>query len=139
MAPDGQVFIDTAGWVALVHRGDNLHRKTVEAYRDIGAFMRFSTDAVLIETCNAFSRADLRPLAISLMARVKESQTLGVLEIVHVGEQLIQEGWEFFVNRMDKDWSLTDCISFVVMKKKGISKAITSYHHFKQAGFETLL
>ena len=41
--------------------------------------------------------------------------------------------------RIDKEWSLTDCISCTVMKDRGITKAITSDHHFEQAGFEKLL
>lgn len=133
------IFIDTVGWIALVHLGDNLHRKAVQAYRNIGNLPRVTTDAILVESCNAFSKATIRHLALALMEKVNESKSLGILEVVHVEEKLIQEGLELFKSRMDKDWSLTDCISFTVMKGKGINKAITSDHHFEQAGFERLL
>jgi hypothetical protein len=41
--------------------------------------------------------------------------------------------------RMDKDWPLTDCISFVVMQREGITDALTGDRHFEQAGFVPLL
>jgi predicted nucleic acid-binding protein len=46
---------------------------------------------------------------------------------------------EVGVLRQDKDWSLTDCISFVVMRDRGITKVFTTDHHFEQAGFKKLL
>jgi hypothetical protein len=46
---------------------------------------------------------------------------------------------ELCTSRRDKDWSLTDCISFVVMNAEGIGEALTADHHFEQAGFEALL
>ncbi len=41
--------------------------------------------------------------------------------------------------RLDKDWSLTDCISFAVMQERSLTEALTSDHHFEQAGFTALL
>ena len=139
MREEKAVFVDTVGWIALVHRSDNLHQKVIQAYHAIGRVRRITTDAILIESCNAFSKTTLRPLALALMEKVKESEALGVLDIIHVNEELINEGWMLFEKRMDKEWSLTDCISFVVMKNVGMKKAITSDHHFEQAGFEKLL
>ena len=139
MAKETAVFIDSVGWIALVHRGDELHHKTVQTYRGLGSVRRITTDAVLIESCNAFSKSSLRPLATTLMEKVKESGKIGVLDVVHVDEELIQRGLEMFKARNDKDWSLTDCISFVVMKEKGNTMALTSDHHFQQAGFEKLI
>lgn len=133
------VFIDTVGWIALVHRHDNLHQRTTQVYRTLGRILRVTTDAVLIETCNAFSKTPLRPLALALMDKIREAKQVGVLEIIHADKKLIEQGWELFKNRMDKEWSLTDCISLVVMENRGITEAITSDHHFEQAGFEKLL
>jgi len=133
------VFVDTVGWIALVHRGDNLHQKVTNVYRDIGRVRRITTDAVLVESCNAFSNVTMRPLALALLEKIEKAEELDVLEVIHVSEELIKEGWELFKNRMDKGWSLTDCISFMVMKNMGVSKAITSDHHFEQAGFSILI
>jgi hypothetical protein len=47
--------------------------------------------------------------------------------------------WQLLKSRPDKNWSLTDCISFVVMQGRGIKAAFTADRHFEQAGFECLL
>lgn len=133
------VFIDTAGWIALIHRGDILHQQAVRAYKSFGKIRRVTTDAVIIETCNAFSKVSTKPLAVAFLDRVKLAQETGVLEVVQLTERLFADGLHLFKSQKDKDWSLTDCLSFVVMHQKGIKKALTSDHHFIQAGFEKLL
>ena len=133
------VFVDTVGWIALVHRQDDLHKHAADLYQLLGKIQRVTTDAVLIESCNAFSKTIMRALALALMENIKKAEQLGVLEIIHVNEEHINQGWELFKNRLDKEWSLTDCISFTIMKDRNINKALTSDHHFEQAGFEKLL
>jgi hypothetical protein len=59
--------------------------------------------------------------------------------IIPAEPQLYEEGIALYRARPDKDWSLTDCISFVVMKARGITEALTGDHHFEQAGFVALL
>lgn len=51
----------------------------------------------------------------------------------------MSQGIELYSQRPDKNWSLTDCISFQVMKSFGITEALTGDHHFEQAGFVALL
>jgi len=58
---------------------------------------------------------------------------------VPASAELVAKGVALFANRPDKDWSLTDCISFVVMEEQGIGEAFTTDHHFQQAGFTALL
>jgi len=60
-------------------------------------------------------------------------------EIVPLSEELYKEGKELFSARPDKDWSLTDCLSFLVMQNRRIRVALTPDNHFRQAGFEALL
>ena len=57
------------------------------------------------------------------------------IEIIHVDENLFDDGWNYFQKFRDKRFSLTDCISFVVMKNREITKALTFDKHFAQAGF----
>jgi hypothetical protein len=61
------------------------------------------------------------------------------MEIVHVSEDLVERGWQLCKQRPDKEWGLTDCISFVVMGERSIYETFTTDHHFEQAGFVRLL
>jgi len=54
-------------------------------------------------------------------------------------DQLLNEGISLYAQRSDKEWTLTDCISFVVLQREGITEALTGDHHFEQAGFLALL
>lgn len=53
--------------------------------------------------------------------------------------QMVLDGYALFERYRDKNWSFTDCISFAVMSKEGITEALTADHHFEQAGFKALL
>ncbi len=59
--------------------------------------------------------------------------------VVPADQTLMDRGMQLYAARPDKDWSLTDCISFVVMEERGITEALTGDHHFEQAGFVALL
>jgi predicted nucleic acid-binding protein len=61
------------------------------------------------------------------------------VELVPLGDELLTGGVELYRDRPDKYWSLTDCISFVVMTELGVTDALTGDRHFKQAGFSLLL
>jgi len=61
------------------------------------------------------------------------------LKIVHIDPSLDDQAWSYFQRHRDKDWSLVDCVSFIVMNQYNIAEALTSDHHFEQAGFIRLL
>ena len=61
------------------------------------------------------------------------------IEVVHIDEELDVRAWELLENRLDKTWRLVDCASFVVMEPRGLTDALTTDHHFEQAGFVRLL
>jgi predicted nucleic acid-binding protein len=63
----------------------------------------------------------------------------GDVKVVPLEMQLYEEGIHLYASRPDKEWSLTDCTSFVVMQREGIAEALTGDHHFEQAGFVALL
>ena len=58
---------------------------------------------------------------------------------MHITPELDRAAWELVKRRVDKDWSLVDCASFVVMDRLDITAARSTDHHFAQAGFERLL
>ena len=82
------------------------------------------------------ARPPLRNLFVDL-ANTLESDPC--TEILSASPEIFKEGVELFGARPDKEWSLTDCVSFVVMKRYNIVGALTTDHHFEQAGFERLL
>ena len=59
--------------------------------------------------------------------------------VLEADQHLFERGLQLYENRPDKEWSLTDCISFVAMEEMGIAEALTGDHHFEQAGFTALL
>jgi predicted nucleic acid-binding protein len=61
------------------------------------------------------------------------------VETVHIDATLDDRAWRHIKGRQDKEWSLVDCASFVVMQELGITEALTSDHHFEQARFVRLL
>jgi len=133
------IFVDTGGWIALLYRHDQFHDQAKSIYKQFARVRKVTTEAVLIETCNFLSKLPLRPLAVTFKELVAQAEALRVLRIVPVDRTLLLKGWELFAQRPDKEWSLTDCISFVVMKEQGLYLAFTTDHNFEQAGFEILL
>jgi hypothetical protein len=61
------------------------------------------------------------------------------VSIIPASPSLLADGWTLYSERPDKEWSLTDCTSFVVMTHEHMTQAFTSDHHFEQAGFVKLL
>ena len=135
------VFWDTAAFVALGNARDDLHRIAVDVSQELAQAKVhvLTTDAVLIEVANTFSQVAWRSTAWRLVDALQESVALQIATIVHVGADLWQRGWHLYRNRADKDWGLTDCISFVVMDDFGVRRAFTHDRHFEQAGFVRLL
>lgn len=135
------VFMDTAGWLALLNPKDGLHSQAVSVRGDLQRrrVKLVTTEFVLIEVADAFAEPVLRAVAVEFYRGLRQANTPSTLEIVSVSEDLLAKGWTFYGQRPDKGWGLTDCMSMVVMQERGISEAFTSDHHFTQAGFTILL
>jgi len=61
------------------------------------------------------------------------------VNVVSVDRTLMHRAIDFYRGREDKEWGLTDCISFIVMEDHGLTDALTTDEHFQQAGFRALL
>lgn len=133
-----QIFVDTAALVALGNKQDDWHDQAVAVSRQLTlAGCRFvTTDAVLLEVGNTFSRAPFKTVALRLIETARRSPRWQCLP---VDGPLLDRGLGLFHQRSDKDWSLTDCISILVATDLGIGQAFTTDHHFAQAGLEILL
>jgi uncharacterized protein len=129
------IFIDTSYLIALLNPRDGLYSRA-QAWAQAVHEPVVVTEYVLWETFNAFSAPSDRPKAHLMLARLRSGPHQ---EIIPASPELFQAGVDLHARRPDKEWSLTDCISFVVMQRRGITRALTHDRHFEQAGFEALL
>ena len=129
-----RVFADTSWFIALVAADDTLH----SAAKELAAQpMRLVTTSSIITELAAYLRSGPnRELFASVLATVQNSP---LVEFVRDDERLFDSGAVLYTQRADKEWSLVDCISFVVMREQQLTEALTSDHHFEQAGFRALL
>ena len=128
-------FVDTSFFLALPFKNDALNKKALAWQKVLrGPFV--TTDFVLLEFADGACEAGLRKSAQAIInyARTEKSMT-----VVPLDKRWMEIGYKLFCQHQDKDWGLTDCISFQVMREMGITDALTHDHHFEQAGFRALL
>lgn len=129
------VFADTSFFVAAIGPRDQFHRQAVEFMRNYdGAVL--TTDFVLLEFGNYLFRTKDRTFFEPVLRNIRNNSQY---HIAPASRELLQAGIDRFNARPDKEWSLTDCISFVVMEDHGVTEALTSDSDFEQAGFVKLL
>lgn len=129
------IFLDTSYVLALVNTADQYH----EQARRVAATVEspfVTTEAVLVEIGNALSRARWRHLAIDTLHDLRTDPDI---KVVPVSSELFEQAVALFSARSDKEWGLTDCISFVVMEQRNLTQALTTDRHFEQAGFQNAL
>ncbi len=133
-----KVFVDTAAWLALINVDDDFHlaAKQVKKRLQQEGYQFVTTDFIFLEVADALTSPLIRQQTITFINSLKK---LPILEVIPISNSLYEQGWILYSQRLDKDWGLTDCISFVVMQHLNISLAFTSDKHFQQAGFTRLL
>jgi predicted nucleic acid-binding protein len=132
-----EVFVDTALVIALLLENDQHHVKAWSTLLGIHSRVKLvTTRAICLEIGSSLARPRHRAQAVAMLASIEEDPRF---EVVPLTEDLYSDGMTLFSSRADKAWSLTDCLSFVVMRRRGITSALTTDQHFRQAGFEALL
>ena len=129
------VFADTFYFLALLNERDSAHKRAVAASRRPGLTL-VTTELVLLELADALCKPPQRDEVPTLW---KVVETDPAFQLVRATSELIQRGRNLYRERADKEWPLTDCISFLVMQDHGLSEALTADHHSEQAGFKALL
>ena len=129
------VFADAFYFVALLNRADQHHSKADAAARDLRNNL-VTTEWVLAEVADALATSASRRLAASFICDLSQDSKV---KIVPATTDLFQRGLQLYEKRPDKQWSLTDCISFVTMQDESLDDALTGDEHFVQAGFKALL
>lgn len=127
-------FGDTFFYLAFLNEQDEAHDAAVDfiAKNDPSIV---TTAWVLTEVADAMAQHGRERFGDLLSAMEGDGRT----EVIPATQALFDEGVKLYLARLDKGWSLTDCISFVVMEERGLIEALTGDHHFAQAGFQPLL
>lgn len=135
-----ELFVDTSGWGHLVDPTQPYHSLAATIYRTVRQQRRkiITTNYVIIELV-ALLTSPLRVPRPSLIAFIEGLKTSPHIEVIHVDSLLDEQAWQLLKSHQDKAWSLVDCTSFVLMRQRGILEALTTDHHFEQAGFVRLL
>lgn len=129
------IFADTYFLIAALSPRDEGHAKAVN-FSIHNRHPLVTTAWVLTELADGLAATSNRHLARQIFLDFESSAH----DIVIPSEpQLWLRGLDLYHARPDKEWSLTDCISFIVMQDHGITEALTADQHFEQAGFVTLL
>ena len=124
-------FADTFALIAWLNPRDSAHER-VTAYLGMFTGRLLTTEWVLMEFADALSTPSARSIAVAFLQAVRADP---LFEVVGYDPAVYQAGFTLFSARWDKEWSLTDRISFVVMTERGLIDALTADHHFEQAGF----
>lgn len=129
------IFLDTGYVLALLNTRDKYHKPASAAALEISPPF-ITTEAVLIEIGNALSKPNWRATGVAALRNLRSDPDT---EIVPVDTALLERAIDLYSSRPDKEWGLTDCISFVVMREHKVVEVLTTDRHFKQAGFQNLL
>ena len=134
-----KIFVDTSGWANFFDTDEPFHRQTRVIYenaRNTGTWL-VTTNYVIAELVSLLTSPFRisRPRIIEYIEGIKQSS----VKVIHIDEDLDTRTWNLLSQRDDKEWSLVDCSSFIVMQDYDITDALTNDHHFEQAGFVRLL
>ena len=129
------VFADTFFFFAILNRADPLHQRAVTFSRNT-RMLRITSDWIIPELADGLSKVNDRERFMDLYRHIQLSPAI---RVVPASRALLEEAIALYAARPDKDWPLTDCVSFVVMRDEGITQALTGDQHFEQAGFTALL
>jgi predicted nucleic acid-binding protein len=133
-----EIFLDTAYAIALSAQSDQYHAQALllaEQLEESNARL-ITTHAVMLEIGNALARQRHRAMAVRLLFALEIDPNV---EILPLSRQLYEQALQVYRARPDKEWGLTDCVSYLVMQERGITEVLTSDMHFQQMGFRALL
>ncbi|HVG19787.1 MAG TPA: PIN domain-containing protein [Blastocatellia bacterium] len=134
------MLVDTSGWACIADRRERHHAEASQIFRNAlrQRTKIITTNYILSELVSLLTspkRLD-RPMIVSFIEAIKTAPNV---ELIHIDIPLDEAAWQLIITRQDKEWSLVDCASFAVMQRRKITDALTTDHHFEQAGFIRLL
>ena len=132
------VFADTSYWFALLVRTDPWHEIATILSLELAGGHIVTTEMVLTELLNGVSRLGEyhRNLATAEILRLRVNSNV---EVIAQSEDQFRNAFDFYRSRLDQRWGLTDCASFILMRERDITHALTADRDFTQAGFNILM
>jgi predicted nucleic acid-binding protein len=129
------VFVDTFYWIARINPRDQWHQKATELSSSLKNRLLLTSEEVLIELLNYFSDygPEMRQATAAIVRHIIDDSNIIVLR----GN--FKDGLALFESRLDKGYSMTDCLSMNLMRQMKATEVLTHDHHFSQEGFVTLL
>src|SRR4051794_30817025 len=131
----GRTFVDTWFLIALTDRSDSHHQRAVRLDRSLRGTRLVTHDAILSEML-AFYAAEGEAARILAVENARDA--LRAYEVLPADRALFLRALELYEQRLDKEYSLVDCMSMVLMRERGITSVLTNDHHFQQEGFTLL-
>lgn len=129
------MFLDTSGLFCRHYRREARHQLAKSLFDNKSKKLTHSyVLAEFVTLC--FSRRLARSTTLGFARRLMEHP---LVEVVWVGESLHRDALQLLEERPDKDYSLCDAVSFVLMRQHALSEALTTDYHFEQEGFHQLL
>ena len=138
MAAANDVFVDTAGFFALWDAADEHHTRALRLQSELARRKRqfLTTDYIVDETVTLLLVRHSHTAASDFLQTVTTTEWL---QLEWVDSDRFHAAANLFIRHHDKEWSFTDCVSFVLMRELGVQDSFTTDHHFRQAGFNALL
>ena len=132
------IFVDTLYWIATINPRDQWHASVLKLEASFSGRDFITTESVLVEVLNYFSAfgPESRLKAARVILRILQRPDVETLPQTH---ERFLTGIALYEARLDKSYSLTDCVSMNVMRERSISDVLTHDDHFTQEGFKVLL
>lgn len=131
------LFADTFYWIALIDRFDRAHQRALALSGDRKSSLIVTTDEVLAECLNFFSRRSEVPRS-AVTDSVRGILSNRAMSVIAQSRSSFLAGLDLYTRRPDKRYSLTDCISMQTMRRERLTEVLTNDHHFEQEGFHAL-
>ncbi|HEX6123064.1 MAG TPA: PIN domain-containing protein [Ktedonobacterales bacterium] len=136
MPRSSSLFVDTSGWGCYIDSNEPLHAATRTVYQQAIAQTRgIVTSNYIIAELAALLQSHTRLPRAEIVAFIDVLKSSPHIETIYIDPALDAEAWALYKARLDKTWSLVDASSFVIMRQYGMMEALTTDHHFEQAGF----
>ncbi|MBC6475154.1 MAG: type II toxin-antitoxin system VapC family toxin [Hormoscilla sp. GM102CHS1] len=132
-----KLFVDTSAWYAISDLGDTNHKAALAYRNEIVKKNRLVvTNYIWDELYTLLLMSLGYRKTVDFKSQLDILVTTNIIEVVWVREDTAREAWAIFEKyNVDKHWSFTDCVSYVVMKQLGITEAFTFDRHFAQMSF----